>query len=838
MPIRLASRTRIPSTGRPARTTLPSVRLPAGMPEWVTTGSLTGITFGTPRLGGTFETIDVELPFTETTGTIQRAYLEVRKADLTQAARFSAADMHAIRPLAGAETTAYGAETALYFPIAGWLVHNTAYEVRAHVGDALGNWAIIRLGTVTTRAENIPAAASLVPTHYVRTGGSDAANGTSAGTAWETLYKASSTAPANAIVQVGPGYYVPPSSTPANPAYLRTTPITFVAEHPAVDDDGVAINGGQQSVIEGILVSAPTSTPVWSSAVSQNKYVVAPWVAVQLQGPGQTLAGGTYAAPTTPIWHGTNDPTGNGTPNGTIWKWAGTVEAPLPALQTNVISTIGYAATRADIPRMIAWQHHDSGVLSTPGGWAEIVDTNVSYHGGGVWQDSQANNGDLYLRLPPNAPGQNPNDLWIIAGDTKFGLSLSTNDATATTRVSGLAFHSISYGVQIHHAVKTSVIDHCLFGNCFIGPRLGDASINGQDLDLHVNNAVIQNNLIVNYNLWDEDGDAIPWWTVKSNVFLANGLQLTAANGYPTVHTRFTIASETQALHGRGGSVRTVFRDNVVDGTFNGVMPQGPPAGNNRYAGYGSAIYRNIFRHIPDDVYEYDERIINVVAFDNDVENSAVYCSLGPTDCGPILHFRERIWRIGRQGMGRFLVNDPGMTSGLFKHSGSSTPKAIFHLYHFTMWCEDDESGSIIAGLSEAANPGTAEESFRFRNGIIRVTGDPIDRQATQTVDIDYCTLVTTATATFGLRWRTASTSTRHRTTAAYRAESGQGAHANVVNGVTIDPTDYVIVDALLVSPIAGDLALTVAGQAQLVGEPIPGISDALGRTPRIGYQP
>lgn len=811
-------------------------------PQWSSAGMLSGITFGTPRLGATFETIDVELPFAEDGGTISRAYFEARRADLSGRVVRSAADAHVVRIAAGADTTAYGDQSAIYFPLAGWLEDDTAYEVRAHVQDDTGVWARVYLGTVTTREDAIPAADTLTPTRWVATGGSDAAAGTTVGAPWESVQRAITNTPSGGVCLIGPGYYTRPTTA-------RTAAVTLLAEYPAVDDggkNGTEINVGQQSVIEGPYVTAPTGTAAWSSAVSQGPYHVAPWTAVQVEGTGQTRTGGTVADPGEVEWFGTDDPSGNGDPNGTLWMWT-PPDTPIQ-LNASANAVVGYGATRADAPRQIGWVRRDTSVCAEVGGFAEILFTNREYRyalgAGACYQDAD---GIIYLALPNNARtaagtlSRNPNDLWLKFGDNEPGIEINADDV----RISGFAFHSIGWGVEPLNAKNCALIDHNLIANAVIGVRVGQqsvASAGGQDPDRYANDTTIERNIFRNRNTWSDDhanDRPIPWHVIKDPILLENGENYEAAGGYTGAYTRWISTSETTAIHGRGGGVRTVTRDNLIDGYFNGIVPMGITPGETRYAGYGCATYRNRWQRISDDVFEYDLRVINVVGWDNDIEDVVVYMSVSPTDCGPILHFRDRIYRMGRRGVGKVDEVDPGLSSVLIKHSGGSDTRAIVHLYHLTLWAEDDGSGFVIGGPSRVSAPfNNQEESIRLRNSILRVTGDPIDHYPEQTVDVDYCLLVTTAPATYGLRWRTATTDVRHRTTAGWRTASGQGEHVNVVDGATVEPTDYAILDALLTDPTTGDLTLTVAGQAQLVGEVIPGISDALGRTPRLGYQP
>lgn len=816
-------------------------------PSWIGVGSLPDITLGPPRLGATYETIDAELPFTEGDNTVAGGTLRYRPVGAAWPVRSGPIPLHPVRPASGADQTAYGTTMALYGVIAGRLEPDTAYEVRAQVEDAQGRRRWAYLGTVTTRADAIPAASTLDPTHYVATGGDDSANGTAVGTAWKSLQKAGASTATNGVCRVGPGFYTRPTSA------IGATK-SFRAEYTAVDDDGAEINVGLQAVIEGPYVTAPTGTPdhtpgdAGPSIGSDSPYVVAPWTAVQVQGTGQTRIGGTYGAPGTADWFGTDDPSGDGNPDGTFWKWT-PPDTPI-TLNAGLSAKVGHAATRTDHPRQIGFVRSDTAVNDSAGGVAEILFTNRDYRyatGAGVcWQDA---NGDLYLAMPGNArraDGQlsrNPNDFWIKLGDAEPGFEVNADDV----RISGFAFHSVGWPIQVDNAKNRTIIDHNIMVDALMGIRMGQQSVpaaGGQDPARYANHTTIERNLFLNYNNWSDDqvnDRSIPWQVIKTPIILENSLSYEAASGYTGANTRWISTSETTAIHGRAGGVRTVVRDNVIDGYMNGICPMGITSGETRYAGYGSVIYRNTWRHVADDVFEYDIRNINVAGWDNDVSYSTVYLSISPTDCGPILHFRDKVWRLGRRGVGRVDNDEPGIGPLLVKHSGGSDTPCLVHLYHLTVWVDDDGSGLIISTNSRASAPfNQQEERLKIRNSIIRVTGYPIDRYARadgeEQSDVDYCLLVTTSPTTHGLRQRTATTDTVYRSTAAWRAGASRGEHVNVVGGSTVDPTAYATVDVLLVDPENGDIEVSAASRSRLVGVPIPGISDAGSCV--IGYQP
>src|SRR5206468_11407647 len=121
------------------------------------------------------------------------------------------------------------------------------------------------------------------------------------------------TAPAGAVVRVGPGSFRAPTGA-------RALPLTLLAEFPALDDARAEINPGLRSVVDSGVVAGPAGAP-------EPGVAPAPWRRVALPGPGTAgaPAGATYQ----------------------LWKWAGLGAAP---------GWLGYAPSRAAAPtRLAAW---------------------------------------------------------------------------------------------------------------------------------------------------------------------------------------------------------------------------------------------------------------------------------------------------------------------------------------------------------------------------------------------------------------------------------------------------------------------------------------------------
>jgi len=349
-----------------------------------------GVAPGALTLTATFNSIGVELLFAGDANANASAGLEFRPS--------GAAEWRQGLPL---WRTNDGSATPgpAFYGSALLLDPGIAYEVRITVADpdgVAGN--AVLTGTATTRAETIPPADALIPTHYVRTTGSDTNDGVTEDTAWRTLDRALSAAPPGAIVQVGPGFYQAPNSKT-----VRTQPITLLAQYPAVDDSRTVINEGLHAVVEPAAVSSPAGSGEPNAGV---------WQQV-------TPAGATY----------------------TVWKWAG---SPI----TNA-TQLGYAASHAAPPTRVAnWKKDNSG-LATPTGWAEKLYTNRTYTYG-----FYAAGADLYLRLPID---RDPNTLYITAGRDE-ALALNGPDI----RISGLEIRQFGSGVYFDARAVRGVVDHCL----------------------------------------------------------------------------------------------------------------------------------------------------------------------------------------------------------------------------------------------------------------------------------------------------------------------------------------------------------------------------------------
>lgn len=377
----------------------------------------------------------------------------------------------------------------------------TTYEIRVSFTDPDGvNGNFNQSGSITTQAEDIPAANSLSPTHFVSEQGNDANEGTSPNSAWKTLEKAFTSAPAGAIVRVAPGSYAPPSTN-------RTTPITVVAENPAVDDGQNIINDGKRSVIEPQTISAPNSG-VWQS--------------VKLNGPA----------------------TGQGY---TVWKWTGS--------PVEIATELAWSSSRTDEPQRVAYWNRQDGTfkgytMETPEGWAEVLYRNDSYNFGFTSFGS-----DIYLRLPGD---RNPNDVFVTVHNSWMASSVGRVVLSGSNvRLSGFEIRLAD--VMLQAPSVNGVVDHNLFysGTIYFKGETGSPSTYPTD-------QVVQYNRMIDTSLYStEGGDAlIPWLFVKQNLKI---------DGESSNWRRIGESAELHAIEGRGGANQLVVRRNTIEGYFNGV---------------------------------------------------------------------------------------------------------------------------------------------------------------------------------------------------------------------------------------------------------------------------
>jgi hypothetical protein len=672
--------------------------------------------------------------------------------------------------------------------------------------------AATRAEYITTHTALLAAAEADAGTRYVNgETGTDAGAGTVAAP-YKTLNKAIATVAAGKYIVTEPGSVTPGTTVRS----VALGAVNIVARYPAVDDAGQPINEALRTRVEyGTSGRPAVSGPTGSAATDPDIYV-APWVEVTLSGPGfyGTAVGASYS----------------------VWKWTG---SPVSAC-----TALGYSDTRTGEPKRVPkWQAKgtsmSSAVASPPSGWAELLNTNLSYRESGFFVDPK-NLTDIYLVLPSHAPSDDPNDLYITLGK---GTALEIS--AADSRVSGLEFRcfgseaaggTITWNATAHR----SVTDHCLFRQVYKGPYYkATQGTLGVTPSTYAVDPTAEYNRFEDSNLWTADTTnekAVHWPLIKLSIKCFNGAS------YST--NRVTADCESTAIFGRGGALRLVARHSVSEGLFNGVS-MGYQDGYDRYAGYGNDFHGWTIRHANDDGLEMDSQNIAVAAWDNRVEESSTFSSISPGLIGPVYLWDNIGWRISNVGSQPAYhssadTGDPG--TNWCKYSGKSTPACRVYGFNNLMWT--DQSGmKYVHGPAQATSGATSNERFYLRNNIFRTTGYCASVAGYPSVaamwDEDYNAWVSephgvTVADPAGVVYGMQVSGTRYQSAlltgagsiAAYRTATGEGAHSNHFDGADISFIDTATVDGWLTDPEAGDVSLLAAATARNAGTFVPNLRD------------
>lgn len=753
-------------------------------------GALDGIAVDPLTFSCTFSSIGIEARFSEAAGRTANLFsVEYRQSGTSD--WLAALPLEPTRPVNGQPVAARG---SIMFCDAG-----TRYDVRVTVTS--GEAQTTLTGVATTRAETIPPAATLVPTHFVRLDGSDSNAGTSntAGGAWRTLKKAHMSAPAGAVVQVGSGeadefFAEPVVSTSVNAT--RSLPITWIAPFPAVDDNRNVINVQKRTFIEGSIRAAP----VGQAAAG---IPTAPWAPVTLTGP---LTGAQL----------------------TVWKWSG----GNPTSQS--VASLGYGRDRTEeYLRLHRWAA-DTALLSSPEAWAEMMlgGLQATWHSGFFHAGA-----DIYASLPG---GQDPNDFWW-AGGLGPGFAINAPDS----RVTGFVIRNLLVGIRSGPGADRLVVDHNDMRMVTTGIRSSGAIPDRYSVD-----SVMQYCLVRDRGLRSLDqgtNPSCPWSFVKQRLLLTplgvsrlpvemqfTGLYGLAKNRQFYMQTRVGGLQEGTGYLNTGAR-RSVTRYNTFSGLFNGVGAEnvGNPANEDVYMSAEADVHDNLFVDIADDATEPARSASNWRVWNNVMRYCITVMSTGgPSAYGPLYYVRNSVWRVGLAGL---TLNEDGVRDGAaeglhFKYDGSANattlPQARIYVVNNTFWSDDPYS---TAG-SPAAGEGSWPEAFTWRNNIVRVGADITDffRDAKARWDEDYNVWVTASPE--GGFFALGAQNTRHTTLDEYRSVSGQGAHSNA----TIpDIRDTTTLDAQFMDPPGGDLRLKPDSRLRAMGVTVPNLSP--GAAPDLG---
>jgi hypothetical protein len=219
---------------------------------------------------------------------------------------------------------------------------------------------IYRAFTFTTKADNIPAASTLVADRFIDpVNGDDTYDGTSAtftsGTTgpWKTISRAIALAINGMTIQIAPGWLLRYNGT-------VTKSLTFKAQHPAVNDVGEQINTGDWTVFYQGGLSGPTGSSGYMLKA------IAPWEDVST----------TY-----------------GQPAGTIYRWTFGTNPTTGAVGHGLTTIQSIAANDSLITsswKSLGRWKVDSADLATVAGWAALMTTN-QVHNYGFYQQSGTN---------------------------------------------------------------------------------------------------------------------------------------------------------------------------------------------------------------------------------------------------------------------------------------------------------------------------------------------------------------------------------------------------------------------------------------------------------------
>lgn len=489
-----------------------------------------------------------------------------------------------------------------------------------------------------------------------------------------------------------------------------------------------------------------------------------------------TLKGGTSWTKVTP----------NGNPLHPLYKWT----AP-----TSNIEQLGFATTQDAKPKRLAWWEQ-APQMGGAAGFATLVHTNLTYNYG-FWVDPNSLN-DVYARFPQDA---DPNTYFVTAGRGN-GFNI---DGT-NVRVAGFEFRQFGAGININASAANAIIDHNLTVNNEFGIYLV-----GTQPSTYSRDHLIEYNKIYDSSLWgpsatDPADPVISWNFIKMDVV--------QAVGGPFPNNRMGEKNETSGILSRGGSNNTVIRYNTLDGPFNGIAVNN--AGYDRYATKDLDIHDNFITHLSDDTFEPEFQGINWRIWNNRVEHVSTVVSSGPLNYGPIYLFKNQLYRISKDGVGRDVVSgNIGVAATFFKYSGSSSPTARMYIINNTFWADSTVGGGVDGSGKYASGTGGSEQ-FYMRNNILRSTRYAFQAPASAYWNENYNHFVTSDASrgiSFGSRYTT--------NVAGYQLTASAPNTNTAGNFITAS-----VVDNALNNPTSGDISLKAGSPFVDIGAIVPNISD------------
>lgn len=676
----------------------------------------------------------------------------------------------------------------------------TSYDYQVTVADADGVAGPTTLsGTISTVADSIPDPITLTPDHYLDpVSGSDAAAGTSAGTAWKTLDYTLTNAPSGAVVQTLPGLLYLDRFSP-----VRTTPLTLVAQYPAVTPTTVTVSGksftvmvpandGNRTVV--VQKNSAGTGPVYTSPTGSGDLNPGIWSQVVLLGP-KTGA------------------------NHTVWKavlGSQIAGANLLCFSTTKTSESLQVATWPTAPTLQGgWGY------TGPANWAEMVYTNQTYNYGAYYDPNSTNQGDCYLRLPGDV---DPNTVYLWPSGSisqgEYGLSLNA----ANCRVSGLEFRAIAIGVFLQDNAGGSVADHLYCHGNWTGAFF---SVNTPLTALPTQAPVtIEYCYLKQSNLWASPPTTatIPWIAFKSYAVAQDGT---------LVYGHIGIGDTGAIMLNSGANWPQVVRYNTIEGWPDGFSDLQNNTG--RYTAYAFDFHDNYVYGCADDSIEVDTFRINTRIWNNYLAYTLTGASLYNTTYGPAYFFRNLCWRTGATGQG---VNMGGTASSgvgtplpggtLVKMGSTSSPYPWIYLVHNTFWSDvsfDVTPNDSVPFLANCDGPyfeqGQATRVYA-RNNIMRCTSSDATWWAANSSGLTDWTIEDHNQYGSSGPSPTVKIGNNTYSTLAALQTAGYGSGDQPYLG---DGTFATVIDSQLTSPTTGDLRLT-GSALQDAGALIPNLSE------------